>query len=106
MFKTSTIAKTILTAMLLSTSVASAEQLRLSHQWSNKDVRHQVAQMVADEVAAASVEVFKEAGVEIAEMTPADFEAWRAIAQETSYKKIVSDVPGGQELLDLALAVE
>lgn len=55
---------------------------------------------------AKSVEVFKEAGVEIAEMTPADFEAWRAIAQETSYKKFVSDVPGGQELLDLALAVE
>lgn len=55
---------------------------------------------------AASTKVFKEAGVEIANMTAADFEAWRAIATETSYKKFVSDVPDGQKLLDMALAVE
>lgn len=55
---------------------------------------------------AASVEVFREAGVEIAEMTPEDFEAWRALAQETSYASFVAEVPGGQELLDMALAVE
>jgi TRAP-type C4-dicarboxylate transport system substrate-binding protein len=55
---------------------------------------------------AASVETFKAAGVEIATMTPEDFEAWRAIAKETSYKKFVADVPDGQELLNLALAVE
>ena len=34
---------------------AGAETLRVSHQWSEGDVRHQVAQMVADEVAAADV---------------------------------------------------
>ena len=55
---------------------------------------------------AASVEVFKQAGVEIAQMTPEDFAAWRAIAQETSYKLFVEDVPDGQALLDMALAVE
>ncbi len=55
---------------------------------------------------AASVEVFTKAGVEIAEMSAEDFEAWRAIAKETSYKKFVSEVPDGQELLDKALAVE
>ena len=55
---------------------------------------------------AASVEVFREAGVEIAEMTPEDFEAWRAIAQETSYKAFLEDVSDGQELLDMAFAVE
>ena len=55
---------------------------------------------------AASVEVFRKAGVEIANMSPEDFAAWRAIAQETSYKKFVSDVPGGQALLDMALAVD
>lgn len=55
---------------------------------------------------AASVDVFKEAGVEIAEMTSDDFEAWRAIAQETSYKAFVEEVPDGQALLDMALAVE
>ena len=50
--------------------------------------------------------MFADAGVEIANMSPADFEAWRAIAKETSYKKFVADVPGGQELLDLALSVD
>lgn len=55
---------------------------------------------------AASVEVFKNAGVEIATMTAEDFEAWRAIAQETSYKAFLADVPDGQELLDLAFSVE
>lgn len=55
---------------------------------------------------AASANVFKEAGVELAEMSTADFEAWRALAQETSYKAFVDEVPDGQALLDLALAVE
>ena len=55
---------------------------------------------------AASVDVFQKAGVEIAEMTAEDFEAWRAIAQETSYKAFVEEVPDGQALLDMALAVE
>ncbi len=55
---------------------------------------------------AKSVDIFREAGVEIAEMTAEDFAAWQAIANETSYAAFVADVPGGQELLDLALAVE
>ncbi len=55
---------------------------------------------------AASEKVFRDAGVEIATMTQDDFEAWRALAQETSYKKFIEDVSDGQELLDMALAVE
>lgn len=55
---------------------------------------------------AASTEVFRKAGVEIAEMTQDDFDQWRALAKETSYKAFVADVPDGQALLDLALAVE
>ncbi|MFO7758269.1 MAG: TRAP transporter substrate-binding protein DctP [Roseovarius sp.] len=55
---------------------------------------------------ANSVEVFEKAGVEIAHMTQEQFEEWRAIAQETSYKAFVEDVSDGQELLDMALAVE
>jgi len=43
------------TAMAATSFAASAETLRLSHQWSEGDVRHQVAQIVADEVAAADV---------------------------------------------------
>jgi len=34
-----------------------AAELRLSHQWSNKDIRHKVAKIVADEVAAANVDL-------------------------------------------------
>ncbi|MBO6867851.1 MAG: TRAP transporter substrate-binding protein DctP [Pseudomonadota bacterium] len=55
---------------------------------------------------AASAKVFADAGVEIAEMSAEDFEAWRALAQETSYKAFVEEVPDGQALLDMALAVE
>jgi TRAP-type C4-dicarboxylate transport system substrate-binding protein len=55
---------------------------------------------------AESVEVFRKAGVQIAQMTPEDFEAWREIARQTSYKAFLEDVPDGQKLLDLALSVE
>ncbi|MDJ0858548.1 MAG: TRAP transporter substrate-binding protein DctP [Dinoroseobacter sp.] len=55
---------------------------------------------------AASAEVFEKAGVEIASMTQEEFNAWRALAQETSYKQFIADTPGGAELLEKALAVE
>lgn len=55
---------------------------------------------------AESRRVFQEAGVEISDMTEAEFDAWRELAQETSYKAFVNDTPGGQELLEQALAVE
>jgi len=55
---------------------------------------------------AKSVETFRNAGVEIAEMTQADFDAWRDIAVETSYKEFVNSVADGQALLDLALSVD
>ncbi len=55
---------------------------------------------------AASADVFRENGVEIAEMSSDEFEAWRALAQETSYKAFIEETPNGQELLDLALSVE
>jgi len=54
----------------------------------------------------AMVAKFKEAGVEVAEMTKEDYDAWLAIAKETSYKKFAEGVPGGKELIDKALAVE
>ena len=55
---------------------------------------------------AASVKVFKDAGVEIANMTQDEFNAWREIAKKSSYKNFVENVSGGQALLDLALSVE
>ena len=55
---------------------------------------------------ANAVEVFKNAGVEIKNMTSDEFNAWREIAKSSSYKKFVEDTPDGQALLDLALSVE
>lgn len=55
---------------------------------------------------AASVEVFERAGVEVHQMTEDEFNAWRSLAASTSYAAFVEEVPGGQEVLDLALAVE
>lgn len=52
------------------------------------------------------VSVFKEAGVEIAEMSPEDYDAWLALAKTSSYKQFAEKVPGGQELIDKALAVK
>ncbi|MEL6196205.1 MAG: TRAP transporter substrate-binding protein DctP [Pseudomonadota bacterium] len=53
-----------------------------------------------------AAKVFAENGVEIAEMTEADFQAWQAIAKETSYKAFLDGNEEGQRLLDMALAVE
>ncbi len=55
---------------------------------------------------ADSVQIFRDAGVEIATMTQEDFDAWREIAMQTSYKNFADNVEGGQELLDMALSVE
>jgi TRAP-type C4-dicarboxylate transport system substrate-binding protein len=55
---------------------------------------------------ADSRQVFIDAGVEIKDMTEEEFNAWRTLAQETSYTAFAAEVPGGQELLDKALSVE
>ena len=82
------------------------------------DANQQAALRAAGEVAQAyylenaiaeddeATRVFREAGVEIAEMSQEDFDAWRAIAMETSYAAFVEDYPEGQAFLDMALAVE
>jgi len=60
----------------------------------------------AKEADAQMVETFKKAGVEIVYMTAEQAEAWRKLAQETSYKTFATEVPGGKELIDKALAVK
>jgi TRAP-type transport system periplasmic protein len=52
------------------------------------------------------VDTFKKAGVEVVEMSKENYDAWLAIAKETSYKKFAEKVPNGQALIDKALAVE
>lgn len=52
------------------------------------------------------IDKYKEAGVEVVEMSTDDYQAWLDIAQKTSYKIFSENVPGGAELIEKALAVE
>jgi len=86
--------------------------------WDNLSEEQQKALMAASEKAEdymveqaklldqKAVDVFKKAGVEVVKMSAEDAAAWRAIAQDTSYKIFAEEVPGGKELIEKALAVE
>jgi TRAP-type C4-dicarboxylate transport system substrate-binding protein len=52
------------------------------------------------------VDTFKKNKVEVVTLTPAEFDAWRAVAQKTSYKEFSDKVPGGKALIDKALSVK
>lgn len=52
------------------------------------------------------VETFKANKVEVVTMNAAEFDAWRAVAQKTSYKNFADKVPGGKELIEKALSVK
>jgi TRAP-type C4-dicarboxylate transport system substrate-binding protein len=54
----------------------------------------------------AAEQVFRDAGVEVVHLNSAQFDAWRAIAAETSYAVFAEEVPGGRQLIDSALAVD
>jgi len=85
------------------------DELTPEQQQALRDASAKAEAFYAEEAAredAASVEVFREAGVEIAEMTDEDFAAWEALAQESSYKIFAQEVPDGQRWLDLATSVE
>ena len=49
---------------------------------------------------------YKEAGVKLSYMKKSDFDAWLAIAKQSSYKNFAEKVPNGQKLIDMALAVK
>lgn len=51
-------------------------------------------------------ETFKANKVEVVTMSEADADAWRAVAQKTSYKNFAEKVPGGKELIEKALSVK
>lgn len=52
------------------------------------------------------VDTYTKAGVQVAYMTEAQADMWRAVAAKTSYKTFAEKVPGGQALIDKALAVK
>jgi TRAP-type C4-dicarboxylate transport system substrate-binding protein len=86
--------------------------------WENLNEEQQAALMAAGEVAEAyffeeakkvdqeMIDVYEKAGVEVVEMTPEDYDAWLALAEDSSYKDFAANVPGGAELIQLALDVE
>ena len=52
------------------------------------------------------VETFKKNKVEVVTLNAAEADAWRAVAQKTSYKAFAEKVPGGKELIEKALSVK
>lgn len=52
------------------------------------------------------VETFKKSNVEVVTLSDAEADAWRAVAQKTSYKVFAEKVPGGKELIEKALSVK
>jgi TRAP-type C4-dicarboxylate transport system substrate-binding protein len=52
------------------------------------------------------IETFKKANVEVVEMSKEDYDAWLAVAKESAYKKFAEEVPGGDQLIEQALAVQ
>jgi TRAP-type C4-dicarboxylate transport system substrate-binding protein len=52
------------------------------------------------------VATFKKNNVEVATMTPQEYDAWLAVAKDSSYKTFASEVPEGQKLIDAALSVK
>jgi TRAP-type C4-dicarboxylate transport system substrate-binding protein len=52
------------------------------------------------------VKVFKDHKVEVATMTPEQYDAWIAIAKKSSYAQFAKEVPDGKKLIDEALAVK
>ncbi|MDB5582524.1 MAG: transporter substrate-binding protein [Bradyrhizobium sp.] len=52
------------------------------------------------------VTAFKKNNVEVVTLTPAEYDAWVKVAQDSSYKLFASEVSDGKKLIDAALAVK
>jgi len=52
------------------------------------------------------VKAFKEHNVEVATMTPDEYNAWLAVAKKSSYEEFAKEVPNGKKLIDEALSVQ
>jgi len=52
------------------------------------------------------VKVFKEHKVEVVTLTPAEYDQWVKVAQQSSYAEFSKEVPDGKQLIDEALGVK
>src|SRR5258706_244624 len=54
----------------------------------------------------AMVKTFKDNKVEVITLTPAEYDAWGKIAQQSSYAEFAKEVDGGKKLIDDAMSVK
>jgi len=52
------------------------------------------------------VKTFKDHNVEVVTLTPAEYDAWVKVAQQSSYAEFAKEVPDGKQLIDAALSVK
>lgn len=52
------------------------------------------------------VKTFKDHKVEVVTLTPAEYDAWLKVAQQSSYTGFAKEVPDGKQLIDAALSVK
>ncbi len=86
--------------------------------WDGLNAEQQAAMLAAGDAAEAyffdeakkvdqeMIDIYAKAGVEVTEMTPENYDAWLALAEDSSYKNFAENVPGGEELIQMALDVD
>src|SRR6185369_59149 len=52
------------------------------------------------------VKAFKQHNVDVVTLTPAEYDQWLKVAQQSSYSEFAKEVPDGKKLIDEALAVK
>jgi TRAP-type transport system periplasmic protein len=52
------------------------------------------------------VKIFKDNKVEVVTMSPAEYDQWIKVAQQSSYKEFAEEVPDGKKLVEAAMAVK
>jgi len=52
------------------------------------------------------VKTFREHKVEVVTLTPAEYDEWLKVAQQSSYAEFAKEVPDGKQLIDAALGVK
>jgi TRAP-type C4-dicarboxylate transport system substrate-binding protein len=52
------------------------------------------------------IKAFKDHKVEVVTLTPAEYDAWLKVAQQSSYAEFAKEVPDGKKLIDDALSVK
>jgi len=68
-------------------------------EWMHENWIYQNFKILVDKL----IEAYSKAGVDIHYMNEAEFNTWLAFAKKTAWKEYAETVPGGQELLNLAL---